>query len=151
MVIHKLKVQKKYSTYHKKLPFLAGSELDVDHPGLDQTAAGRRRGGCPQGQAGQEKEDPPGREPGLNLSLPQRLGKKNAIILRRKFLAKDKYKLIYLLQGKGDVANNSGPPPLFVTDVVLDYQVGTHNKVTLKYNRLKKTYPLSIITFYFVH
>ena len=68
MVIHKLKVQKKYSTYHKKLPFLAGSELDVDHPGLDQTAAGRRRGGCPQGQAGQEKEDPPGREPVISLS-----------------------------------------------------------------------------------
>ena len=57
-----------------------------------------------------------------------------------------------MLQGKGDVANNSGPPPLFVTDVVLDYQVGTHNKVTLTYNRLKKkTYPLSIITFYFVN
>ena len=36
------------------------------------------------------------------------------------------------------MANNSGPPPLFVTDVVLDYQVGTHNKVTLTYNRFKK-------------
>ena len=88
MVIHKLKVQKKYSTYQKKLPFLAGSELDVDHPGLDQTAAGRRRGGCPQGQAGQEKEDPPGREPGLNLSLPQRLGKKTPLFCEESFWQK---------------------------------------------------------------